>query len=90
MVKRVNIAEFSELLRYAEKIGIPWNAAHEILVKDRIPPMYETTKCEYYFSDYVSKRGDRDGAYGETDQTIRIMVGFMVQENIEEFTLVSD
>ena len=50
-----NVVEFSELLAYAESIGISWNKAHEFLVDDGVPPMYESEgspNC-LYKRDYI-------------------------------------
>jgi len=91
MRRSVVLVEFSDLLGYAQKIGIPWNKAHDILVKDDVPPMYEVNTREFYFSELVSKDAtDRADPYGFTDDTVRILVGFMVKENLKEFTLVND
>lgn len=90
MVRCVNLVDFTELLHYAQSIGISWNKAHDILVKDEVPPMYECNSREYYLSDYVSDKGDKQAPYGEADETIRILVGFMIDEEIDGFTLVND
>jgi hypothetical protein len=91
MPRSVFLVEFSDLLGYAQEIGFHWNQAHDILVKDDVPPMYETNKREFYFSELVSSTGvDREDPYGFKDETVRILVGFMVKENIKEFTLVND
>jgi hypothetical protein len=90
MPRTVTLVDFTELLHYAQKIGISWNTAHDILVKAEIPPMYESNSREYDFTDFVSKKPDYQGAYGHPDEVIRIMAGFMVDENLSGFTLVND
>ncbi len=45
-MQKSNLVEFSELLRHAETLGYGWNQAHQILVDDEVPPMYETKKRE--------------------------------------------
>ena len=90
MVRRVNLVDFTELLHYAQSIGISWNEANDILVKDEVPPMYECNSREYYLSDYVSDKGDNEAPYGESEASVRILVGFMINEEIDGFTLVND
>lgn len=89
MPRTVTLVDFSELLYYSQSIGIDWNTAHDILVKDEVPPMYESNQREYHISDFVSNPDDSP-AYRHSDETVRIMVGFMVKENIDGFTLVND
>lgn len=86
MPKQVTLVEFPELLRYAETIGISWNLAHDILVKDEIPPMYECNSREYYINDF---NADND-EYGYSDETKKIMKGFFEKHKLLEFTLVND
>jgi hypothetical protein len=90
MPKTVVLVDFSELLRYAGSIGIDWNTAHEYLVNDGIPPMYESNSCEYTFSEFVYNPDGHKWAPTYSDETYRIMVGFMVKENLDGFTLVND
>jgi hypothetical protein len=90
MPKQVTLVEVPELLRYAESIGISWNAAHDILVRAGIPPMYESNSREIDFWDFVGDESDDQGPYGYKDEVLRIMVGFMVKENLGDFTLVND
>ena len=40
-MKQVMLVEFGDLLGHAETIGYDWNQAHDILVKDGVPPMNE-------------------------------------------------
>jgi len=44
---RVDLFEFSDILAHACTMGYSWNNAHEILVKDEICPMYETTVKDF-------------------------------------------
>jgi hypothetical protein len=81
-MRRVNLVEFPDLLFYAESIGISWNKAHEVLVNDEIPPMYECNSREYYLSDL--------NQYGYSEDTIKIIKGFMEKNNVTEFTLIND
>jgi hypothetical protein len=90
MVRRVNLVDFSNLLFYAESIGISWNTAHEILVKDEICPMYERNSCDYDFTDFVRNDPTYGGAYSCSDETMRIVVGFMVKEDLSDITVVND
>jgi hypothetical protein len=84
-MKKVNLADFGDLLSCAEKNGYSWNQAHEILVNDDIPPMNESPTLDYYLSD-VGAEGE-SCAYDWSDDTRKIMRAFFQQENIKEFTL---
>lgn len=90
MPKTVVLVDFSELLHYAVSIGISWNTAHTYLVNDGIPPMYESKSHEYYFGEFVYNPDGHKWAPNYSDETYRIMVGFMVKENLGEFTLIND
>lgn len=84
-MKKVNLADFGDLLSCAEKNGYSWNGAHEILVNDEIPPMYESPTCEYYLSDL----GDSVDKcqYDWSADTWKILKAFFEQEKITNFTL---
>lgn len=84
-MKKVNLADFGDLLRCAEKNGYYWNSAHKILVNDEIPPMYESSTTEYYLSDL----GDTvdQCQYSWSEDTWKILKAFFEQEKITSFTL---
>lgn len=78
------MVQFSDLLGQATKLGFHWNEAHDILVKDRIPPMYETNSLDYYKCDLDQN------AYGWSDATVKIMRSFFEEYSLTEFTLIRD
>ena len=80
---KVDLYEFDDLLRCAERIGYGWNNAHNILMEDQIPPMYELRKMEYHKSEFDDESADEYSL-----DTQRIMLAFFKQENLSEFTLV--
>lgn len=82
----VTLYEFSDLLSCAVSIGYGWNEAHDILVKDEIPPMYERRTTEYYKSECIPK--SEGGWYGFSEDTLKILNAFFEQENIDGFTMV--
>jgi hypothetical protein len=82
---RVNLFDFSDLLSCAERIGFDWNKAHDILVKDDVPPMYESKTKDFYINE-CTPEGNKN-AYGYSDDTIKILQAFFKQEKIEEFTI---
>jgi hypothetical protein len=86
MPRKVILVEFPELLSYAQEIGIDWGTANDVLVKDKICPMYEQNSCEYYFSDHARE----EDSYGYSDATVRILVGFMIKHDLDWFTLIND
>lgn len=79
-MKKVTLVEFSDLLHHAETIGYFWNQAHEILVKDEVPPMYETKTSD------IDKTSAED--FGWSEDSKKIVESFMEKNNLEEFTLV--
>ena len=79
-MKKVNLMDWSDLLHYASKIGYNWNQAHDILVKDGVPPMYETRERTLYLGG-----GDE---YGYSEDTCKIIDGFLNENNITEITIV--
>lgn len=87
-MKKVNLAEFPELLRCAETIGYTWNGAHDFLCRDGIPPEAECNSCEYYLSDLGDT--DEECQYSWSSDTIKVLRAFFAQENVTEFTLVND
>lgn len=76
----VNLYEFSDLLYCATSVGYDWNQAHDILVDDEIPPMYEAKKRNFYI-------GEIDG-YGYSENTKVILRAFFKQEDLDEFTVI--
>lgn len=86
MPQKITVVEFSELLSFAESIGFEWNDAHEFLVDDEIPPMYEINKRTYYLNDFTPESSNSDFS----EETIKIMRGFFEENNINTFTLIND
>lgn len=84
MKKRVTLVKFSDLLRYAQSIGMGWNKAHDILVKDEVPPMYESNSRKIWVDEVKS------GEYSWSEDSLRIVEGFMKSEDLEEMTLIND
>lgn len=85
MVRKANIVEYSELLSYANSIGISSHKAHAVLACDEVTPIFGSTMREYCISDHT-RQEDR---YEFSDITVRILVGFMLVENIDSFILVA-
>lgn len=84
-MRKTNLADFGDILQCATRHGYNWNQAHEILVNDEIPPMYESPTQEYYLSDL----GDSPAncAYSWSEDTWKILKAFFAQEGVDEFTL---
>jgi hypothetical protein len=72
---RVNLFDWTDLLHYACTIGYHWNQAHDILVKDEVPPMYESRTTELY-------EGVGDD-YGWSEDTCKIVNGFLISKKIK-------
>lgn len=87
MPKHVVLVTFPELLSFSETIGFGWNQAHNILVNDGIPPMYECNSRDYYIYDFTQSE---DSEYDYSENTIKIMKGFFDKHKLTEFTLIND
>lgn len=79
-MKKANIVEFTDLLSHAVTIGYCWNQAHEILVKDEVPPMYECKKREMYLEEI--------GLNGYSEDTMKILTSFFEENKVTEFTII--
>lgn len=78
-MKQVMLVEFGDLLRHAETLGFTWNGAHDILVKDDVPPMAEMKTKEIC-------KGEGE-LYGWSEASKRIVDSFMEKNSLKEFTL---
>lgn len=86
MVKKVHLVNFSDILQVARKTGYCWNAAHDILVNDEIPPMYECHQREFELSDFDATKNP----YGYSTDTLKIMQAFCAAHKLKSFVLVND
>jgi hypothetical protein len=77
----VDVYDVSDLLWFSESIGYHWNEAHDILLWDEILPINEIRRHHIY-------RGNFDNSSSYSDDTIKIINGFLDREKIEEFILV--
>lgn len=82
MKKGQSVCEFGDLLCHAEKLGYSWNTAHDILVDDEVPPMYES----YQRDIYVGMGPD----YGWSEDSCKIVDGYLASEGVSECTLLRD
>lgn len=81
-MKKVNLVEFSEFLRYAEKVlCISWNTAHKILDNDDVAMGEEPSN--YSMSDIDNN------VYGWSEDSIKIVKGFMEANKIKEITVIN-
>jgi hypothetical protein len=79
MEKR-NVAEFTDLLKYAVEIGYQWNDAHDILINDRVHPLEES----HSFID------EEDFEFSEwSEDSVKIVKGFMEKHGVTEFMLLT-
>lgn len=72
-MRKTNIADMGNLLWYAVDLGYNWNVACKILDKDDI-----------YMGTYYLEELDQRGW---SEDSIRIVRGFMEKHNVDEFTL---
>lgn len=68
---------------HARSMGIDYNAALELMVQDRILPMYETNYVDIYLSDCTHP----ESAYGWSEKTCAMFRSFMQSENIDAFRM---
>ena len=80
-MKKVNLADFGDLLTHAVTMGYFWNQAHEFLVKDEVVPMYESKTRDHYMSEVLNND------YGWSEDSLKVVKSFMEAHNITEFTL---
>lgn len=83
---KVDLYDFSDLLACAVKLGYGWNEAHDILVTDEVPPMYERKTSEFYKSECTPEANAV--CYGYSEDTLKILNAFFEQESIDGFTMV--
>ena len=89
MKRNVNLVPWTDLLSYATTIGYDWNQAHKILVDDEVPPMYEVKVRDYTLEDMGDGTKGKD-AYGWSEDSIKIVKGFMETEKITEMSVVDE
>lgn len=80
MRKNVTLIDFGDLLHYASSIGFNWNQAHEILVNDEVPPMYESNSTDLY--------PGVGNDYGWSEDSIKIVEGFLKDKNLTACTML--
>lgn len=84
-MEKVNLADFSELLFFAESIGINWNKAHEILVDEGLLPEDGAGTKTWDLSDVL------DEEWNSYSQEFKdILVGFMNKHDVKYFTITLD
>lgn len=83
---RKDLYEFEDLLARATKMKYDWNEAHDILMKDNIPPRYEEKVKEHYQSDSTPENNEDNFCYSR--DTCKILQAFFKHEGITEFCLV--
>lgn len=72
---KVDLFDWSDLLHYAETIGYDWNQAHDILVKDEVPPMYESRTRELNLGE--------GHYYAWSEDTCKIVDGFLESSGLK-------
>ena len=87
MKKNITLVDFSDILSYAEKLGFFWNQTQKIMENDRIVPFYEESTRDFYFSDCVNAQNAEHNPYGWSNETLKILVSFMVKENLDKFCM---
>lgn len=78
----VNLFEFGDLVECGERLGYDYNQAHDILVNDEVPPMYEAKKREFYIGEI------NNNDYGYSEDTLKILKAFFREKNLEEFVII--
>ena len=68
---------------HARNIGVDYNAAIDLMVADRILPMYEVNYVDIYESDCIHP----GSAYGWSDKTCAMFLSFMKSESIAAFRM---
>ena len=79
-MKQTTMIDMGDLLNYAVQIGYDWNQTCDLLDRDGIRPMHEIHTTELYFG------AGKD--YGWSEDSIRIVEGFLTKHNLKSATLV--
>lgn len=72
-----------DVASHGDSIGIPYNAALELMQTDDIIPMYDAPYCDIYQSDCNRP----EAAYGWSPETCRLLLSFMEKEGVTEFRM---
>lgn len=80
MMTKINLYEFRDLLFHATSVGYGWDEAHELLVDDRVPPMHELNKRNFY--------KEKLEELGYSNDSILILETFFDTKSIKKFTLI--
>lgn len=86
MKRNVTLVPWTDLLHHAVSIEYDWNQAHDILVKDEVPPMYEANVREYY----LDETDENNCAFNWSKDSIKIVNGFMKENKLKEMTVTRD
>jgi hypothetical protein len=82
-MKQTTIVNYTDLLAYAETIGIDWNNAINIMEADRVRPRYDMgNQLEIYPG--IGK------SYGWSEDSCKIVDGFMEKNELKSATLIND
>lgn len=68
---------------HGEEVGLDYNAALELMVSDKLLPMYDEPYLDIHQSDCTSP----EKAYGWSPETCRLLMSFMAQEGITAFRM---
>lgn len=72
-----------DVTSHGPSIGIHYNAAIDLLVKEDIIPMVDSSYTDIYKSDCTNP----ERAYGWSADTCRLFLSFMEKEGIDEFRM---
>ena len=83
-MKKVNLVEFSEIIKYATTLGYKWNDACELL--DNVRPQHEIHSMDYSLEDEEEWRED----FEWSEEVINILKSFMKKMKIKEMTVIDE
>lgn len=81
-MKQTTMVDMGDLLHFAEEIGIDWNTGCDLLDRDGVRPCYESKTTDLYIG--VGKD------YGWSEDSTRIVEGFLKKHNLTSATLVDE
>lgn len=79
-MKQVTLIDMGDLLHYAVSISFDWNTTCDLLDRDGVRPMYETKTTDLY----IGVGAD----YGWSEDSTRIVEGFLKDKNLTSATLI--
>lgn len=86
---KINLFEFSDILKHAESMGYDWNTIHDVLKYDGCCPMNEARTIELELPSEEETLEDFRGEYGgdASEDTFKILKSFAKKHKVYYVTI---